>query len=133
MCCFCLQYVQQDKVYNNCTLYCVELKYSSIVIRDDPSDVTVFLDDTALFTCLIEVGYIKWRVNDTDSDDLTNAIQSDLATHNTSVSGLYLFALTIQGRVEYNRTRIQCVTRSQDNNLIHTSETALLSIQGIHT
>ena len=106
-----------------------KVKYSSIVIRHGPSDVTVFLDDEALFTCLIEGGYISWRVNETDSNDLTNAIQSDLTTHNTSASGFYLFALTIRGRAEYNRTRIQCVTGSQDSN----SEMAFLSIQGIHT
>ena len=84
----------------------------------------VFLGKEATFGCLSRDDTALWRVNDID---LPSELFPDLVTDETVSASIYLFALTIPGRAEYNGTRVQCVTGGGER-----SNTALLEIQGMY-
>ena len=98
----------------------------SVVILEHPSDKTVFLDDSAFFSCFTRGGSSTyWKLNGTDYDDLPSEIRDDLATSNGSTSLSDFIDLTIIARAEYNETRVQCVV---EDSII--SDAATLYIQG---
>ena len=95
---------------------------------DDPSDITVFEGDEAVFSCVTTDELIIWRVNGTDINDLPSETQDKLvADSNTAATALDFFTLTIPGSVEFNGTRVQCVTTHGSIE----SMSATLYIQGI--
>ena len=98
------------------------------MFADDPSDITVFEGDGAVFACVTNDELIIWRVNGTDINDLSHEIQDKLvADSNTAATKLDFFTLTIPGSVEFNATRVQCVTTHGSIE----SMNATLYIQGI--
>ena len=97
-----------------------------LVILSDPDDRTVFLDDSAFFSCITQDSFTShWRLNETDYDDLPSQIQDDLVFSTTSATLSVLLELSIPARAEYNGTRVQCVA-----NHSVASDTATLRIQG---
>ena len=73
----------------------------------------------------------NWLVNGTEIE-----LNADFITDSSVLEGddlqLYLLVLNIVGRVEYNGSRVQCVTGGEDVDPVY-SENATLIIQGIHT
>ena len=104
--------------------------YAEVV--ESPSDVTVFLHQTAEFTCEIHgaFSYQYWRVNGTDYNSLSSEIRDDVVITQATVGDIEAFILTIPGRVEYNGTRVQCVVGGGGGET--ESEIATLNIQGTY-
>ena len=104
------------------------------MIVEGPTDLTVFLDHEAVFSCLIrdistrDIS-IHWIVNETDIKDFPLSLQNDLTTENVTSGEFGLYALVIIARLEYNGTRVQCVAENNDGDLI-ISDNATLYIQG---
>ena len=97
-----------------------------------PSDTTVFINQTAAFTCVIHGAPLHqyWRVNGTPFGDLPSDIRDNMKTTQMTVGGDEKFTLIILGKAEYNETRVQCVVEDEGGQ--KESENSTLSIQGIH-
>ena len=79
-------------------------------ILQAPEDTTVFLDQSAEFTCETDGGISTWRINGTLLQDLPPEIHSDLdALVTNTAEGTRVERLTIPARAEYNGTRVQCL------------------------
>ena len=101
------------------------------MILSHPDDKTVFLDDSAFFSCLTQDNFTShWRLNETDYDDLPSQMQDDLVISTIPATLSVLIELSIPARAEYNGTRVQCVAESDDGHSV-VSDTATLRIQGI--
>ena len=101
------------------------------MILSDPDDMTVFLDDDAVFFCVTRgTSSFHWRLNGTDYNNLSSDVQDDLTIFNVSTGLAELIDLIITARAEYNETRVQCVIESNDGESV-VSNTATLYIQGI--
>ena len=93
--------------------------------------MTVFLNQSAAFTCETDGGLSGWKINGTLPGDLPPAVGSDLEFSSTNTDeGTTLLKLTIPARAEYNNTRVQCLTGTFDGSSAE-SETAILKVQGI--
>ena len=113
---------------NMLLVYC---KFFFPVILQHPTDRTVFLGDSAFFSCLTRVGSnTHWRLNGTDYEDLPSELRNDLVTSNGSTSLSEFIDLIILSRAEYNGTRVQCVIENGDGDSVKVSNTATLYIQG---
>ena len=100
------------------------------MILQHPTDRTVFLDNSAFFSCLTRGGSnALWRLNGTDYEDLPSDLRNDLVTSNGSTSLSEFIDLIILSRAEYNGTRVQCVIENDDGDSV-VSDTAILYIQG---
>ena len=91
--------------------------------------MTVFLNQSAVFTCEADDGLPGWKINGTLQGDLPPAVGSDLKFV-TMTAGTTLLKLTIPARAEYNNTRVQCLTGIFGGSSAE-SETAILKVQGI--
>ena len=103
-------------------------------ITTDPTNVTVFLNHDASFSCVTRDGsWRNWLVNGTEIEPSAD-INTDSSVLDLEGAGvkLYLLVLNITGRAEYNGTRLQCVTAGEDVDPVY-SENAALITQGIHT
>ena len=103
--------------------------YLAIVIVEGPTDLTVFLDQEAVFSCLTRDISTHWMVNETDIENLPLSLHDDLITEYVTSGEFGLFALVILSRAEYNETRVQCVAENDDGDTI-VSDAATLIIQG---
>ena len=102
----------------------------SAVIVNNPNNKTVFLNQSAVFTCETDGGISGWRVNGTLSGDLPPAVQNILEFSSTNTDeGTTLLKLTIPARAECNNTRVQCVSGTFGGSSVE-SETAILKVQG---
>ena len=109
---------------------CNNIYTCSLVILQHPTDRTVFLDNSAFFSCLTRGGSnAHWRLNGTDYEDLPSELRNDLVTSNGSTSLSEFIDLIILSRAEYNETRVQCVIENDDGDSV-VSDTAILYIQG---
>ena len=96
-----------------------------------PENATVFLDQSAEFTCETDSGLSGWRINRTLLQDLPPEIRSDLRVSVTSTAeGSTVEVLTIPARAEYNGTRVQCLVVTYFGGGSSESENATLKIQG---
>ena len=94
-----------------------------------PENATVFLDQSAEFTCETDGGLSGWRMNGTLLEDLPPEIHSDLSVSVTNTAeGSRVEVLTIPARAEYNGTRVQCLVLGFGSFV--ESENATLKIQG---
>lgn len=83
----------------------------------------MFPNTPAIFICETSGSdFTEWIINGTNLRDLS----SDNLSRTFGVNN----TLTIAGRVEYNETRVQCVTGDIEGSLIK-SENVTLTIQGI--
>ena len=106
------------------------LLYLSEILKD-PENKTVFLHQSALFTCETDGSISSWRINGTLPGDLPPAVHSDLELSSIGTdNGTTLLILTIPARAEYNNTRVQCLTGTFGGSSVE-SETAILKVQGI--
>ena len=102
--------------------------FSEIVAS--PSDITVFLDHTAVFVCGTRgAAYAYWRVNGTAYNNLPSELHNDLDTYQETVGGIEVYTLTIPARAEYNETVAQCVVGDIGRGSIE-SANATLRVQG---
>ena len=98
-------------------------------IVQPPTDITGFLDNTAVFKCEVDGGLAGWRVNGTYYNDLSPEIRSDLdADQEDGAGGNEILTLTIPGKTKYNETRVQCVVFGGASK---ESENATMTVQGI--
>ena len=75
-----------------------------------PENTTVFLDQSALFTCETNGGISGWRINGTVLQDLPPDIECDMRVSGSNTAeGTRVQRLTIPARAEYNGTRVQCL------------------------
>ena len=95
-----------------------------------PNSTTVFLNQSAVFTCETDGGLAGWRLNGTILEDLSPEIHDDLevSTLNTA-QGSRVENLTIRARAEYNGTRVQCLVIVFGSPSVN-SRSANLKIQG---
>ena len=101
-------------------------------ILDPPSNLTVFIDQSAVFTCETDGGLPGWRVNGTLLQDLPPDIRSDLVVLETNTDeGSTLEQITIPARAEYNTTKIQCLALAVAFSGSEESENATIIIQGV--
>jgi hypothetical protein len=95
-----------------------------------PNDTTVFLKQSAVFTCETDGGLSGWSLNGTILEDLSPEIHGDLKVSRLNTAqGSRVENLTIPARAEYNGTRFQCLVVALSHPTLH-SESALLKIQG---
>ncbi|CAI8001366.1 hypothetical protein GBAR_LOCUS3175, partial [Geodia barretti] len=70
-----------------------------------PGNQTVFLNQSAVFTCETDGGSTGWRVNGTFVDELLPAVEMDLEIFGANTAeGTRLENLTIPAKAEYNGT-----------------------------
>ena len=94
-----------------------------------PEDTTVFLGQSAVFTCETDDGFTGWRINGTLREDLPPEIHNDLSVSDTTTAeGTTVEELTIPARAEYNGTTVQCAVLAFDGSAV--SENVTLKIQG---
>ena len=111
----------------------VYLYVFSVVILEHPSDKTVFLNDSAFFSCFTRGGSSTyWKLNGTDYDDLPSEIRDDLAISMGSTLLSDFIDLTITARAKYNETRVQCGVENDDGGSVKVSNTGNVYIQGIY-
>ena len=100
-------------------------------ILNTPESMTVFLNQSAVFTCETDGSLSTWRINGILPGDLPPAVGSDLELSTTITdNGTILLTLTILARAEYNNTRVQCLTGTFGGPSVE-SETVILKVQGI--
>ena len=98
-----------------------------------PSDETVFINQTAVFTCEINGAfrYQHWRVNGTDFNSLSCDIRDDMDTDQEIVGDNGQFNLIITGTAKYSGTTVQCVVGGGGGGGgERESDNATLNIQG---
>lgn len=82
----------------------------------------MFLNQPAVFICAtIGSDFTEWKINGTNLRELSSDDLSRTFGQNVT--------LTIQGRVEYNESRVQCVAGDLEGNIAF-SENVTLTIQG---
>ena len=95
-----------------------------------PGNQTVFLNQSAVFTCETDGGISGWSVNGTFVDELPPAIEMDLEIFGANTAeGTRLESLTIPARAEYNGTRVSCLVLELGGPLTE-SANVTLRIQG---
>ena len=99
-------------------------------IVQSPNNITVFLNESAKFQCVINGGHTSWRVNGTYYNDLSPELHSDLYSYQETTSGNELLTLTIPGKFGYNGTIVQCVTGNFEE-VPQESMNATMKVQGI--
>ena len=97
-----------------------------------PNSTTVFLNQSAVFTCETNGGITSWRLNGTQREILPLDIRSDLVVpeERTTPEGTTVHTLTILARAQYNGTRVQCVSGLFGGPVVE-SDNATLTIQGV--
>ena len=97
-----------------------------------PESGTVFLGQSAEFTCETVGGTLVWVVNGTQREVHPAEIRRDLVvTETITDDDTTLENLTIPARAEYNGTRVQCAVLTFGGSDL--SENATMTIQGIAT
>ena len=124
----CMHFVASE-LTNTCEnafdIHCI---IAEIVVS--PSDTTVFLDHSALFTCeTTGAVYGYWRVNGTAYNELPPELRNVLDADQESVGENEVYTLTIPGRAEYNETVVQCVAGDDEGGSIE-STNVTLKVQG---
>ena len=99
-------------------------------ILQAPENATVFLGQSAVFTCETDGGLSVWRINRTLLEDLPHELHSDLRVSETNTAeGTRVVRLTIPARAEYNGTKVQCLVGILGGGSSE-SENAKMKIQG---
>ena len=107
--------------------YILLMVVSEILVA--PESRVVFLDQSAVFTCVTVDGTLSWIVNGTQREVHSDEIRRDLVVSETIIDGgTTLENLTIPARAEYNGTRVQCAVLTFGGS--DQSENATLRIQG---
>ncbi|CAI8038995.1 hypothetical protein GBAR_LOCUS21703, partial [Geodia barretti] len=99
-------------------------------ILQGPNSTTVFLKQSAVFTCETDGGLAGWRLNGTILENLPPEIHNDLVvlTLNTA-QGSRVENLTIPAKAKYNGTVVQCLVVALSHPAL-LSGNATLIIQG---
>ena len=99
-------------------------------VLQHPDNVTVFLNQLAVFTCETDGGISGWRVNGIILQELPPAIRMDLEIIGANTAeGTRLESLIIPARAEYNGTRVLCFVQEL-GGLFMESANVTLRIQG---
>ena len=98
-------------------------------ILQSPENQTVFLDQSAVFTCETDGGFSGWRINGTLLQTLPPEIERDIKVSvSTTAEGSRVETLTIPARAEFNGTKIQCLVLGFGG--FAESENVTLRVQG---
>ena len=100
-------------------------------IIQHPNDATVFLSESAVFTCVTRGGQSGWLVSGTLLEELEQnspEIRSDIQAVSNTSAGMTMETLTILARAQYNGTRFQCAVLTFSGSA--RSDNATLTIQG---
>ena len=101
-----------------------------VELLQHPENSTVFLNETAVFTCETINGVPAWRVNGTILQRLPSEIRSDIkVSENNTAEGISTVNMAIPAKAEYNGTIVQCVILSVEETAV-LSDKVLLNIQG---
>ena len=97
-----------------------------------PESTTVFLNQSAVFTCETNGGITSWRVNGTQRELFLPDIRGDLVVSEeiSTPEGTTVQNLTIPARAQYNGTRVQCLSGIFGGPLVE-GDNVTLTIQGI--
>ena len=94
-----------------------------------PGNQTVFLNQSAVFTCETDGGTNGWSVNGIILQELPPAIRMELEIIGANTAeGTRLATLTIPARAEYNGPRVSCFV--QNRGSLMESANVTLRIQG---
>ena len=106
------------------------ITFTDMYIAESPSDLTVYINQTAKFTCVINgtLSHWYWRVNGTSFNRLPSDVRTDMYPTQMTVGDTEEHSLNIPGKPEYNGTRVQCVAHYEGGDA--ESENATLMIQG---
>ena len=108
------------------TVFCL----SSAEILHAPESTTVFLNQSAVFTCETRGGATLWRVNGTQRELLPDILRDLVISEITTPERTTVQTLTIPARAQYNGTRVQCVSLVHGGSSVE-SDNVTLTIQGI--
>ena len=101
----------------------------SVEILQHPENVTVFLNQSAVFTCVTRGGISYWIVNGIPTESGT---RDDFNVSPTKKDGRNLsLTLTVQAKEEHNGTIIQCGVAILNVGSLNSTDATLL-IQGIY-
>ena len=96
------------------------------VILTPPNDTIVFINQSAVFSCETDGGFIDWRINGTFYQDIQRAVRNDIYISSVDITNSQL---TIFARVKYNPTEIQCVTGTVGGGIADESPIVILVIE----
>ena len=106
----------------------------ALMIVDPPSSVTLFIGNTAEFTCYTRNAHFAyWRLNGTivGNYDANNLLQDDVNVYlKGSISSGINTTLTIRARIKYHGLVLQCVAGVSGGGPVVESENATLMVQG---
>ena len=94
-------------------------------ILQSPRNITVFENQTAIFSCEVSGGFPSWAVNGKPLRELPFELRSNLDTLLINNENPQI-GLTIIGRVELNGTTVMCLV----NGGLDESDLVSLSVQG---
>ena len=120
-------------IHGNVTYACSNCFFclSSPEILHAPESTTVFLNQSAVFTCETGGGTTLWRINGTQRETFLPDIRIDLVVSEiTTPEGHSVQTLTIPARPQYNGTVVQCLSVIFGGPFVE-SDNATLTIQGI--
>ena len=99
-----------------------------------PENVTVFLNQSAVFRCESSGGISAWRINGTRWNKLSLLIHSDISViKNNTDNGTTLEQLTILGRAEYNGTTVRCEVGNGSFDSVAESDIVTMMVQGTYS
>ena len=104
----------------------------TLEIIQDPENKTVFLHQSAVFTCEVRGGLSGWLIDGMLLEQLEQnspEIRDDISTVTNISGGMTIETLTILAKAKYNGTRFQCGVFGL-SGLVR-SDNATLKIQGI--
>ena len=109
------------------------VSYVPLEILRAPNSMTVYSQESAVFTCETDGGLSGWRVNGTLLQNLQPEIHDDLKLSMVNTAnGSTVENLTIPAKNIYNGTAVQCLVLAFGHQAIESS-IASLKIQGICT
>ncbi|CAI8045438.1 hypothetical protein GBAR_LOCUS25133 [Geodia barretti] len=94
-----------------------------------PESTTVFLNQSAVFTCEARGGKTLWRINGTQRELLLPVLFDLVVSEITTPEGVLVTNLTIPARAQYNGTIVQCLSGVFGGPFVE-SDNATLAIQG---
>ena len=96
-------------------------------ILQPPRNITVFENQTAIFSCEISGGFPSWAVNGKPLPELPFELRSNLDPFLIINNENPKIGLTMIGRVELNGTTVKCLI---NGGLSDESDSVSLSVQG---
>ena len=100
-------------------------------ILNAPMNITVFENQSAVFTCEANGSYIGWRVQGIIVQGVLSELYDDIIVSSMNILSVSntMQEMVFPAKTQYNEVRIHCLTWNLGGSLAE-SDTALLNIQG---